>query len=53
MRLIVVGIAVAAMLNALNSYLLITAGQEQAVSAAAWGAGSLNNATWIGVWTCC
>ncbi len=50
MRLIVVGIAVAAMLNAVNSYLLITAGQEAAVSAAAWGAGSLNEATWNGVW---
>jgi iron complex transport system permease protein len=49
MRLIVVGISVAAMLNAVNSYLLITAGKEQAVSAAAWGAGSLNEATWNGV----
>lgn len=49
MRLIVVGIAVAAMLNAFNSYMLIVAGREAAVSAAAWGAGSLNNATWTGV----
>ncbi len=50
LRLIVVGIAVSAMLTAFNSYLLITVGQEQAVSAAAWGAGSLNDATWNGVW---
>lgn len=49
MRLIVVGIAVSAALNALNSYLLITAGLEESVSAATWGAGSLNNANWAGV----
>ncbi len=51
MRFIVVGISVAAMLNATNSFLLITVGKEEAVSAASWGAGSLNNATWTGVWT--
>ncbi len=50
MRLIVVGIAVAALLNAVNSYLMIRANRESAVSAAAWGAGSLNNAAWPGVW---
>ncbi len=48
-RLIVVGIAVSAALNAVNSYLLITVGLEQSVSAAAWGAGSLNDANWTGV----
>jgi len=50
MRLIVVGIAVAAFLNAVNSYLMIRASREAAVSAAAWGAGTLNNSTWNGVW---
>ncbi len=50
MRLIIVGISVSAMLNAVNSYLLITAGREEAVSAASWGAGSLNGADWADVW---
>lgn len=45
-RLIVVGIAVSAALSALNSYLLVTARLEEAVTAAIWGAGSLNGVRW-------
>jgi iron complex transport system permease protein len=45
-RLIVVGIAVSAMLVAVNAYLLVQASLEQAVSGAIWGAGSLNGARW-------
>lgn len=45
-RLIVVGIAVSATLSALNSYLLVTARLEEAMTAALWGAGSLNGVRW-------
>ena len=45
-RLVVVGIAVSAVLGAVNSYLLVTARLEEAVTAAIWGAGSLNGARW-------
>ncbi len=45
-RLIVVGIAVSAMLMSLNTYLLLTAQLELALTAAVWGAGSLNLITW-------
>ncbi|MCK9248170.1 MAG: iron chelate uptake ABC transporter family permease subunit [Solirubrobacteraceae bacterium] len=45
-RLIVIGIGVSAMLNALNNYLILQAGLEQALSAAAWGAGTLSDLTW-------
>ncbi|AKA38246.1 iron-enterobactin ABC transporter permease [Yersinia ruckeri] len=45
-RLIIVGIAVGAMLTAFNTWLSITASLEAALSAAAWGAGSLNGLTW-------
>src|SRR5690606_10481901 len=41
-RLIIVGIGVAAMLTALNTWLLLRAQLEVAMSAAMWGAGSLN-----------
>lgn len=44
-RLIVVGIGVSAMLQALNTYLLMRADLEIAMAAAAWGAGSLNGMT--------
>ncbi|AXE31723.1 iron-enterobactin ABC transporter permease [Chromobacterium phragmitis] len=46
MRLIIIGIAVSAMLSALNSWLLINASLEAAMSAAIWGAGTLNGMTW-------
>lgn len=42
-RLIVVGIGVGAMLASLNTYLLLAAERNVALSAAVWGAGSLNS----------
>ena len=45
-RLIIVGIAVSAMLTSFNTWLMLTANQEVALSAAVWGAGSLNGITW-------
>jgi iron complex transport system permease protein len=45
-RLIVVGIGVSAMLGSLNTWLILKADLEQAMSAAAWGAGSLNGVSW-------
>lgn len=45
-RLIVVGIAVTAMLNAVNLYLLLSAQEEVAMAAAIWGAGSLSLIGW-------
>lgn len=45
-RLIVVGIAVSALLGSLNSMLLIRSEADAALSAAAWGIGSLNGISW-------
>ncbi|ROR93124.1 iron complex transport system permease protein [Salana multivorans] len=45
-RLIIVGIAVAAVLASFNTWLMLTANQELALTAAVWGAGSLNGTTW-------
>lgn len=45
-RLVIVGIAVSAMLTSVTSYLFLIVGQERAIAAAAWGAGSLNALTW-------
>jgi len=45
-RLIVVGIAVTAVLGALNGYLLLKTELWQAMMAAIWGAGSLNGLDW-------
>lgn len=45
-RLIVVGIGVSAMLGSLNTWLILKADLDQAMSAAAWGAGSLNGMSW-------
>lgn len=45
-RLIIVGIAMGAMLTAFNTWLIITASLESAMSAATWWAGSLNGLTW-------
>ncbi|MBP2196287.1 iron-enterobactin ABC transporter permease [Pantoea cypripedii] len=45
-RLIIVGISVRALLMALNSWLIISASLESAVSAGLWSAGSLNGITW-------
>lgn len=45
-RLIVVGIGVAAMLESFNVWLILKADLDQAMSAAAYGAGSLNGVSW-------
>jgi iron complex transport system permease protein len=45
-RLIIVGIGVSAMLGSLNTWLVLKAELEQAMAAAAWGAGSLNGVSW-------
>ncbi|WP_435813432.1 FecCD family ABC transporter permease [Streptomyces zhihengii] len=45
-RLIVVGIAVSAMLDSLNTWLILKADLDDAMGAAAWGAGSLNGVSW-------
>jgi iron complex transport system permease protein len=45
-RLIVVGIGVSSMLASLNTWLILKADLDQAMSAAAWGAGSLNGVAW-------
>lgn len=45
-RLIVVGIGVSAMLTSLNSWMMLRADLEVAMSAAAWSAGSLNAVSW-------
>jgi iron complex transport system permease protein len=42
-RLIVIGIGVGAVLASVNAYLLLVADQRLAMSAAVWGAGSLNS----------
>lgn len=50
LRLILVGIAVSAMLGAFNTWLMVSASLESAMSAALWGAGSLNGITWGKGW---
>ena len=45
-RLIIVGIGVSAMLTSLNTWMMLRAKLEVAMSAAAWGAGSLNGMSW-------
>lgn len=45
-RLIVVGIAISSMLASLNTWMMLTADLDVAMSAAAWGAGSLNAISW-------
>ncbi|MBB2947207.1 iron complex transport system permease protein [Actinoplanes lutulentus] len=45
-RLIIVGIGVSAMLGSINTWLILQADLEQAMAAAAWGAGSLNGVSW-------
>lgn len=48
-RLIIVGIGVTAALHAVNSWILIRAETEIAMSAAIWGAGSLSLTSWSDV----
>lgn len=45
-RLIIIGIAVSAMLASLDTWLILTADLYVAISATAWGAGSLNAVGW-------
>ncbi|WP_037145057.1 FecCD family ABC transporter permease [Rhodococcoides fascians] len=45
-RLIIVGIAMSAMLTSFNTWLMLGAKLEVAMSAAAWGAGSLTGTSW-------
>lgn len=45
-RLIIVGIALAAMLTSVNTWVLVKADLDLALSAAVWGAGSLNGLAW-------
>lgn len=45
-RLIIVGIAVSALLGSINTWMLIKADLMWAMSAAVWGAGSLNEVGW-------
>ncbi|WP_347401268.1 FecCD family ABC transporter permease [Microbacterium esteraromaticum] len=48
-RLIVVGIAVAAMLGSVNAYLVTRADIDGAMTVGFWAAGSLDRVTWAGV----
>ena len=48
-RLIIVGIAVTGMLSSLNTYLLLRAQTEVAMTASIWGAGSLSLVGWDAV----
>lgn len=56
MRLIIIGIGVSAMLSAFNTWLMLRASLASAMSAALWGAGSLNGITWTkglpSIWIC-
>ncbi|WON75748.1 iron-enterobactin ABC transporter permease [Serratia sp. UGAL515B_01] len=45
-RLIIVGIAVRALLVAVNTWMIVKASLESAMSAGLWSAGSLNGTTW-------
>lgn len=45
-RLIIVGIAISAILGSVNSMLLLRSDAVVALTAAAWGVGSLNGITW-------
>ena len=47
MRIIVVGIGVSLFLGAFNTWVLTVMRREQALSAASWGAGSLNEIAWV------
>lgn len=45
-RLIIVGIGISAMLDALNKWLILKTDLDQALSAASWASGSLNGVSW-------
>lgn len=46
MRLIIIGIAISALLNAVNIWVMMSASQESALTAVLWSMGSLNGMTW-------
>ncbi|WP_433665187.1 FecCD family ABC transporter permease [Nocardia sp. CA-128927] len=48
-RLIIIGIGVSAMLASVNTWLILRADLNSAMSAAAWGAGSLSGLSWTQV----
>lgn len=50
LRIIIVGIGVSIFLASFNTYLLTVLSLETAMSAATWGAGSVNDIAWIHVW---
>ena len=52
-RLIIVGIAISAILGSVNSMLLLKSEAEAALTAAAWGVGSLNGVDWEHVLPAC
>ena len=49
-RLIVIGIAVTAVLQAVNTWLILSSKLELAFGAASWSAGSFNEVRWPSVW---
>ncbi|GGS89049.1 iron complex transport system permease protein [Streptomyces griseoviridis] len=50
LRLVVIGIAVNAMVTALNSWIVLRAELEVAIAAVGWSAGSLNGVDWADLW---
>jgi iron complex transport system permease protein len=49
-RLVLMGVGVSALLEALNSYLIYKARLEEALAAQVWMIGSVNGRTWTHVW---
>ncbi|MGW1144623.1 FecCD family ABC transporter permease [Streptomyces sp. NPDC002454] len=50
LRLVVIGIAVNAMMTAVNSWIVLRAELEVAIAAVGWSAGSLNGIGWDDLW---
>lgn len=50
MRIILVGIGISIFLGSLNTYLVTTLQLEAAMTAATWGAGSVNDISWAHLW---
>ncbi|MFJ7423271.1 FecCD family ABC transporter permease [Streptomyces uncialis] len=50
LRLVVIGIAVNAMVTAINSWIVLRAELEVAIAAVGWSAGSLNGVGWPDLW---
>ncbi|MER5491738.1 iron chelate uptake ABC transporter family permease subunit [Streptomyces sp. NPDC002490] len=50
LRLVVIGIAVNAMMTAVNSWIVLRAELEVAIAAVGWSAGSLNGVGWDDLW---